>query len=108
MLRVDERFVGLVLTLSSIMLRQARTDVPKRLRLFAKSACTYQCVCFIAVQLDLTDQKVLKDESVHALEDHASVADRAAGLDKGRSGKLHESDSMHALNSLSKGTPMGT
>ena len=67
----------------------------------------YQGVCSIAVQLDLTDQKVLKDESVHATEDHASVADRAAGLDKGRSGKLHESDSMQALNSLSKGTPMG-
>ena len=75
--------------------------------LCAESACKHYLNSSIAVQLDLTDQKVLKDESVHALEDHASVADRAAGLDKGRSGKLHESDSMQALNSLSKGTPMG-
>lgn len=57
-------------------------------------------------RLDLTDQAVLVDNSNHPTEDHATVADRAAGLDKGKSGKLHESDSLTALDSLSKGTPV--
>jgi hypothetical protein len=60
----------------------------------------------VAVQLDLTDQAVLVDNSNHPTENHATVADRAAGLDKGISGKLHESDSLTALDSLSKGTPV--
>ena len=45
---------------------------------------------------------MLVENSMHSVEDHATVADRAAGLDKGRSGKLHESDSMLAMNSLTK------
>ncbi len=54
----------------------------------------------------MTDQAVLVDSSSHPSEDHATVADRAAGLDKGKSGKLHESDSLTALNSIAKGTPV--
>ena len=97
-----------LLFISSIAPTQKRRHaIPNWLLCLAESACTYQGVFPAAVQLDLTDQKVLEDESVHASEDHASVADRAAGLDKGKSGKLHESDSMQALNSLSKGKPVG-
>lgn len=43
-LQVVERFAGLLLTLPSMMHGQARTDVPKRLLFFAKSACTFQYV----------------------------------------------------------------
>ena len=56
----------------------------------------------MSVQLDLTDQAVLVENSSHLAEDHATVADRVAGLDKAKSGKLHESDSMKAINSLTK------
>ena len=54
------------------------------------------------MQLNLTDQAVLVEDSFRSAEDHATVADRVAGLDRGRSGKLHESDSMKAINSLTK------
>ncbi len=59
-------------------------------------------VAEFVLQLDLTDQAVLVENSQHSVEDHATVADRAAGLDKARSGKLHESNSMQAINSLTK------
>ncbi|BDA44043.1 Serine/threonine-protein kinase SAPK3 [Coccomyxa sp. Obi] len=50
-------------------------------------------------RLDLTERAVLEGESCNCTEEHATVADRAAGLEMARSGKLHESASMKSFES---------
>ncbi len=60
--------------------------------------------------MDLTESAVLMGASCNCSEEHATVADRAAGLAEARSGKLHESASMKSVKSAasSNGAEKGT
>lgn len=51
------------------------------------------------LQLDLTERAVIVGESCNCTEEHATVADRAAGLENSKSGKLHESASITSFES---------
>ncbi len=55
--------------------------------------------CHVVLQLDLTERALLVGESCNCSEEHATVADRAAGLEKAKSGKLHESVSIKSFES---------
>jgi hypothetical protein len=58
-----------------------------------------EVLCGAAMQLDLTEWAVLEGGSCQCSEEHASVADRVAGLTEAKSGHLHESRSLTSLKS---------
>ncbi len=70
---------------------------------FAMKKCRLLVVAsklpLLLLELDLTERSVLLGESCKCSEEHATVADRAAGLAEAKSGKLHESASMKSFKS---------
>lgn len=66
--------------------------------------CGIDCaLLWLLLQLDLTERAVLLGQSCKCSEEHATVADRAAGLAEAKSGKLHESASIKSFKSNSSG-----